>query len=108
MPPVYIPRTYAGITSGSERSLFRPPAGYPGAPPRPDVNIVFDQVAYHPPSKSLVYFTGGLTAAQSVMVLASLPNPVVLPDSDGVRAALPTVGRYAKAFGEGDLQQSRW
>jgi len=37
-----------------------------GGAPRPDLNIVFDQVAYHPPSHSLVYFTGGLTAAYDI------------------------------------------
>jgi hypothetical protein len=66
LPATWVPRTYSGITSGSERTLFRPPPGYPEAPPRPDLNIVFDQVAYHPPSHSLVYFTGGLTAAYDV------------------------------------------
>src|SRR5439155_23738750 len=66
LPPVFIPRTYAGITSGSERSLFRPPAGYPGEAARPNLNIVFDQVAYRPASESLVYFTGGLTVAYAV------------------------------------------
>src|SRR5208283_5707217 len=66
LPPVFIPRAYAGITSGSERSLFRPPPGYPAAAARPDLNIVFDQVAYHPRSKSLVYFTGGLTVSYDV------------------------------------------
>lgn len=66
-PPVLIPRTYSGITSGSERSQFRALDGYPPETARPDLNIVFDQVAYHPPSKSLVYFTGGLTVAYQVV-----------------------------------------
>ena len=62
LPLAYVPRTYAGITTGSERSVLRGPTEGSGAP-RPDLNIVFDQVAYHPPSHSLVYFFGGLTAA---------------------------------------------
>src|SRR5262249_48717735 len=57
---------YHGITTGSERTLFRTPPDQPDTPPRPDPNIVFDQVAYHPPSAALVYFTGGLTAAYDV------------------------------------------
>jgi hypothetical protein len=67
LPAVFIPRTYSGITSGSERSLFRPPEGFPAETARPDLNIVFDQVAYHPPTKSLFYFTGGLTVAYHVL-----------------------------------------
>ena len=66
LPPTFVPRCYHGLTSGSERSLFRPPAGYPAEAARPDPNLVFDQVTYHPPSKSLVYFTGGLTVAYQV------------------------------------------
>ena len=66
MPPTFVPRTYSGLTSGSERSLFRPAESYPAATARPDPNIVFDQVTYHPPTKSLVYFTGGLTVAYDV------------------------------------------
>src|SRR5262249_26291952 len=52
LPLTWVPRTYSGITSGSERTLFRPPPNYPEGPSRPDLNIVFDQVVYHPPSKS--------------------------------------------------------
>jgi hypothetical protein len=66
LPATFVPRTYSGITTGSERTLFRPPPGFPKAASRPDLNIVFDQVAYHPPSKRLIYFTGGLTAAFDV------------------------------------------
>jgi hypothetical protein len=65
-PPAFVPRTYHGLTSGSERSLFRPPDGYPAEAARPDLNIVFDQVTYHPPTHSLVYFTGGLTCSYDV------------------------------------------
>jgi hypothetical protein len=65
-PRYFVPRCYHGLTTGSERSLFRAPAGYPAQTARPDLNITFDQVVYHPPSRSLVYFTGGLTAAYHV------------------------------------------
>jgi hypothetical protein len=62
LPLSYIPRTYAGITTGSERTQLRGPTDEPEGAPRPDLNLVFDQVAYHPASRSLFYFTGGLTA----------------------------------------------
>ena len=65
LPLAYVPRTYAGITTGSEKTVLRGPTESGGAP-RPDLNIVFDQVAYHPPSHSLLYFTGGLTAAYDI------------------------------------------
>jgi hypothetical protein len=55
LPPTYVPRTYHGPTSGSERSLFRPPEGYPAEAARPDPNIVFDQVAYHPPTRCVLH-----------------------------------------------------
>jgi hypothetical protein len=63
LPLSYIPRTYAGITTGSERTLLHGPTDEAEGAPRPDLNIVFDQVAYHPGSRSLFYFTGGLTAS---------------------------------------------
>lgn len=66
LPLAYIPRTYSAITTGSERTVLRGPTGEPGGVPRPDLNIVFDQVAWHPSLRSLVYFTGGLTAAYCV------------------------------------------
>jgi hypothetical protein len=65
-PLYFVPRCHHGLTSGSERSLFRAPEGYPESTARPDLNITFDQVVYHPPSRSLVYFTGGLTVAYDV------------------------------------------
>jgi len=67
LPLAYIPRTYSGITTGSERTVLRAPTGDRGGVARPDLNIVFDQVTYHPDSRSLVYFTGGLTAAYDVV-----------------------------------------
>jgi len=63
LPLAYIPRTYSGITSGSERTVLRGPTNEKEGAPRPDLNIVFDQAVYFPPTQSLVYFTGGLTAA---------------------------------------------
>jgi hypothetical protein len=63
LPLAYIPRTYAAITTGSERTVLRGATNDRGGVPRPDLNIAFDQVAWHPELKSLVYFTGGLTAA---------------------------------------------
>lgn len=65
LPLAYIPRTYSGITSGSERTVLRGDTAEANGVPRPDLNIVADQVAYHPGLKALVYFTGGLTAAYS-------------------------------------------
>ena len=41
------------------------PEDEPGVP-RPDLNIVFDQVTYRPENNSLYYFTGGLTAQYDV------------------------------------------
>jgi len=66
LPLSYIPRTYAGITTGSERTLLRGPTDEADGVTRPELNIVFDQVTYHPGLRSLVYFTGGLTAAYDV------------------------------------------
>jgi len=66
LPLAYVPRTYSGITTGSERTVLRGPTADREGVPRPDLNIVFDQVVYHPPTDSLIYFTGGLTAAYHV------------------------------------------
>lgn len=84
LPLAWIPRTYAGITTGSERTLMRGPNDQAGGVARPDLNMVFDQVAYHPPSRSLIYFTGGLTAAYEVaarrwrdLAPAQSPPPVL-------------------------------
>ena len=63
LPLATVPRTYSAITTGSERTLLRGAADERGGTPRPDLNLVFDQVAWHEPTKSLIYFTGGLTAA---------------------------------------------
>jgi len=62
LPMAYIARTYAGKTTGVERSVLRGASNSPEAAARPDLNLVFDQVAYCPPMHGLFYFTGGLTA----------------------------------------------
>jgi len=84
LPLASVVGTYSGITSGSRQTILRSPTDSPDAAPRPDLNIVFDQVVYHPPTGSLVYFTGGLTAAYEVnrrhwsdLVPAHRPPPVV-------------------------------
>ena len=66
LPFAYIPRTYSGITTGSERTVMRSPSEDGPASPRPDLNIVFDQVAYRPSNNALYYFTGGLTAIYDI------------------------------------------
>ncbi len=66
LPLAYSPRTYAGITTGSERSVMRGAAEGLQGFPRPDLNMVFDQVAYRPKSNSLYYFTGGLSAVYDI------------------------------------------
>lgn len=63
LPLAFLPRTYSAITTGSERTVLRGLTDEANGVPRPDLNIVFDQVAWHPALRSLVYFTGGLTAA---------------------------------------------
>src|SRR5689334_22708636 len=60
LPLAYVPRTYSAITTGSERTVLRGNTNDAEGTPRPDLNIVFDQVAYDPEYKALVYFTGGL------------------------------------------------
>src|SRR5467141_2894413 len=68
LPLAYVPRTYSGITTGSERTVMRGNTNDRGGAPRPDLNMVFDQVVWHPGTHSLIYFTGGLTAAYDVSV----------------------------------------
>ena len=84
LPLAYIPRTYAGITTGSERTVMRETSDDREAVPHPDLNIVFDQVAYRPAGNSLYYFTGGLTAVYDVarrrwsdLMPAHSPPPVL-------------------------------
>ena len=63
LPLAYLPRTYSGITTGSELTVMRGSSDDRGAVPRPDLNILFDQAAERPADGSLYCFTGGLTAA---------------------------------------------
>ena len=63
LPMAFIPRTYSAITTGSERTVLRGEADEHGGVPRPDLNMVFDEVAWHASMQAMVYFTGGLTAA---------------------------------------------
>lgn len=83
-PLYFVPRCYHGLTSGSERSLFRAPEGFAPTESRPDLNISFDQAVYHPSTKSLIYFTGGLTVGYDVtlrqwrnLAPAQSPPPVL-------------------------------
>ncbi len=66
LPLAYIPRTYSGITTGSERTMMRGSTDEEEGVPRPDLNIVFDQVAYRAANNSLYFFTGGLTAVYNI------------------------------------------
>ena len=66
LPQAYNPGTYMGITTGSRRTIMRGANEAFEGVPRPALNIVFDQVAYRPVDHSLLYFTGGLTAAYDV------------------------------------------
>ena len=66
LPLAYVPRTYAGITTGSERTVMRSMTEELEAVPRPDLNVVFDQATYNSNANSLFYFTGGLTAAYDI------------------------------------------
>jgi hypothetical protein len=108
-PLYYVPRCYHGLTSGSERSLFRAPAGFPEECARPDLNISFDQVVYHPPSRSLVYFTGGLTVAYEVearrwtnLAPAQSPPPVL-----GGSLAYDALHDEIVLFGGGQIAEKR-
>ena len=67
LPLAYIARTYAGLTTGSERTVLRSPTDEHEGAPRPDLNLLFDQISYHPGTQSLFCFTGGLTASYNVV-----------------------------------------
>jgi hypothetical protein len=107
LPLAYIARTYAGLTTGSERSVLRSPTEESEGVPRPDLNLAFDQVSYHPPSKSLFYFVGGLTASYDVMkrrwtdlMPAHAPPPVV-----GGSLAYDPVNNEMVLFGGGHVAE---
>jgi len=62
LPPLHLCKSYQGITTGSYRPQLKMREGVL----RPDMNIVFDQVAYDPKRSRMVYFTGGRTFAYDV------------------------------------------
>ena len=103
LPLAYIPRTYSAITTGSEQTVLRGATGDAEGTPRPDLNIVFDQVEYDPEMRALIYFTGGLTAAFKVadrrwvdLAPAHSPPPVL-----GGSLAYDPVHREMVLFGGG-------
>ncbi len=61
-PPVHECNAYQGITTGSYRPQLKMREGVL----RPDLNIVFDQVAYDSKRARMIYFTGGRTFAYDV------------------------------------------
>ncbi len=62
LPPVHECNSYQGITTGS----YRPQLAEREGVLRPDLNIVFDQLAYDSKRARMVYFTGGRTFAYDV------------------------------------------
>ncbi|MCE9532220.1 MAG: hypothetical protein K8T89_14040 [Planctomycetes bacterium] len=108
-PLYFVPRCYHGLTSGSERSLFRAPEAFGQTEARPDLNISFDQVVFHPPTKSLIYFTGGLTVAYDVaerrwrnLAPAQSPPPVL-----GGSLAYDPLHNEIVLFGGGHVAEKR-
>jgi len=61
-PPMHHCTSYQGITTGSYRPQLKVREGVL----RPDLNIVFDQVAYDSKRSRMIYFTGGRTFAYDV------------------------------------------
>ena len=61
-PPMHHCTSYQGITTGSYRPQLKEREGVL----RPDLNIVFDQVAYDTKRSRMIYFTGGRTFAYDV------------------------------------------
>ena len=59
LPPMHLCGYYQGITTGSRRTQLKVRQGVL----RPDLNMVFDQVAYDSRRSRMVYFTGGRTFA---------------------------------------------
>lgn len=62
LPPMHQVSSYQGITTGSYRPQLKLRAGVL----RPDLNIVFDQLAYDSRRSRMLYFTGGRTLAYDV------------------------------------------
>ena len=63
LPPLHMVSSYQGITTGSRRPELKMREGVL----RPDLNMVFDQVAYDSARHRMVYFTGGRTFAYDVV-----------------------------------------
>lgn len=61
-PPMHMCSYYQGITIGSHRPQLKEREGVL----RPDLNVVFDQVAYDSRRGRMIYFTGGRTFAYDV------------------------------------------
>jgi hypothetical protein len=61
-PPMHHCTSYQGITTGSYRPQLKEREGVL----RPDLNIVFDQLAYDTKRSRMIYFTGGRTFAYDV------------------------------------------
>ena len=72
LPMGYHPGIYAGITTGSRRTIMRGDAESAEEVPRPALNIVADQVAYRSLDNSLLYFTGGLLEGSETILFFSL------------------------------------
>jgi hypothetical protein len=76
-PPVHECDSYQGITTGSYRPQLKMREGVL----RPDLNVVFDQVAYDSRRARMIYFTGGRTFSYDVRsrkwadAAPNLPNP---------------------------------
>jgi hypothetical protein len=61
-PPMHLCSYYQGITIGSHRPQLKEREGVL----RPDLNVIFDQVAYDSKRARMIYFTGGRTFAYDV------------------------------------------
>ncbi len=107
LPLAYIPRTYMGITTGSERTVLRGPTDEGEGVARPDLNIVFDQVTYNSRRQALIYFTGGLTAAYDVSkrAWADLSPPHSPPPILGGSLAYDPVNDESVLFGGGHVAE---
>ena len=62
LPPLHQCSSYQGITTGSRRPQLKMRDGVL----RPDLNIVFDQLAYDSSRDRMIYFTGGRTFAYDI------------------------------------------
>ena len=107
LPLAFLPRNYSAITSGSERTVLRGDTNDGPGVPRPDLNIVFDQVAWHPGMKSLIYFNGGLTAgyATAERRWTNLRPAHSAPPVVGGSLAYDSVNREMVLFGGGHVAE---